>query len=297
MILLTGASGFLGNYIYDYLTPNYKIDTLGLTDTDNYKCDLSKGIPSLNSQYKIVIHCAGKAHCTPKSKEETESLFNLNLKGTQNLCEALKINKLPTAFIYISSVAVYGKEYGQNINETHPLNGLTPYALSKIRTEEYLAKWCKENGIVLGILRPSLIAGKNPPGNLGVMIDAIKKRKYFSIGKGTARKSMVLAEDIAKIIPDLAQTGGVYNICADYDPTFKEIENLITNQLKVRKVKSIPYLMALLLGYIGDLLGSSFPINSKKVKKITNSLTFSNEKIKRDLGWKPLKILDHFKIS
>ncbi len=43
----------------------------------------------------------------------------------------------------------------------------TPYAMSKRLAEEYLHKWCYEHNVILGIIRPSLIAGPNPPGNLG----------------------------------------------------------------------------------------------------------------------------------
>jgi hypothetical protein len=47
----------------------------------------------------------------------------------------------------------------------------------------------------------------------------------------------------------------------------------------------------------GDLLGKKAPINSLKLKKITKSLTFSNEKAKRELNWRPLNILENFRIK
>lgn len=53
------------------------------------------------------------------------------------------------------------------ITEEYPLDGETPYAKSKIMAEEYLTEWCKKNNVVLGILRPSLLTGKNASGNLG----------------------------------------------------------------------------------------------------------------------------------
>ena len=47
---------------------------------------------------------------------------------------------------------------------------------------------------------------------------------------------------------------------------------------------------------VGDLLGSKAPINSYKLEKMTKSLTFSNEKARRDLGWEPLDVLTNYKI-
>lgn len=44
------------------------------------------------------------------------------------------------------------------------------------------------HGVTLGIIRPSLIAGPNPPGNLGAMIHGMRSGKYFSVGKGEAKK-------------------------------------------------------------------------------------------------------------
>jgi len=51
------------------------------------------------------------------------------------------------------------------------------------------------------------------------------------------------------------------------------------------------------MALVGDCLGKKAPINSLKLKKITESLTFSNEKAMRELGWKPTRVLENFKIE
>ena len=51
------------------------------------------------------------------------------------------------------------------------------------------------------------------------------------------------------------------------------------------------------MAVVGDCLGSKAPVNSLKLNKITKSLTFSNEKAMRELGWKPMNVLDNFKIE
>lgn len=43
-------------------------------------------------------------------------------------------------------------------------------------------------------------------------------------------------------------------------------------------------------------LGQRAPINSYKLEKMTKSLTFSNEKARRELGWEPMDVLTHYKI-
>ncbi len=297
-ILVTGASGFLGSVIMtNLLDVRHSITTIGITGIDDIRCNLAQSIPILNSEFDWVIHVAGKAHVIPKDLKESDEFFQVNLEGTKNLCKGLEKSGVPKSLIFISTVAVYGVESGTEINEEHALSGTSPYALSKIQAEEYLKKWCSKNNVILGILRPSLIAGKNPQGNLGAMIAGIKTGKYFRIGDGSTQKSVLMAEDIARIIPRLAEVGGIYNVCDNHHPSFAELEELIAKQLNKKQPRSIPYWTAKSMALVGDLVGNRFPINSSKLDKITQSLTFSNEKAKRELGWEPLDVLENFKIS
>lgn len=296
-LLFTGASGFLGNNARTLLKKSYDVTTLGLLPQDDYFVNIAKDIPKLNERYDIVLHAAGKAHSVPTTEAEKQIFFDVNLQGTKNLCKALERGGIPRAFIFISTVAVYGCDSGENITEKHPLNGNTPYAVSKRLAEEFLQKWCYEHNVVLGIIRPSLIAGPNPPGNLGAMINGIRNGRYFGIAGSQARKSVLMVQDIAKLIPLLVEKGGIYNVCDSYQPTFRELETIISNQLDKPLPLSIPYWIAKCMALVGDCLGKKAPINSLKLKKITKSLTFSNEKAIRELGWKPTNVLENFRIE
>lgn len=296
-LLFTGASGFLGSNVRPLLEGMYGVKTVGLSPKDDYTIDIAKEIPVLRERYDIVLHVAGKAHSVPKTEAERQVFFDVNLQGTKNLCTALERRRVPRAFIFISTVAVYGCAYGENITEDHPLDGDTPYAMSKRLAEEYLQKWCYEHNVILGIIRPSLIAGPNPPGNLGAMIHGIRSGKYLSIAGGQARKSVLMVQDIAKLVSLLAEKGGIYNVCDSHHPTFRELETTICRQLDKKLPLSIPYWVAKGMALAGDCLGRKAPINSLKLDKITKSLTFSNEKAIRELGWKPTNVLENFKIA
>ncbi len=50
------------------------------------------------------------------------------------------------------------------------------------------------------------------------------------------------------------------------------------------------------MALVGDLLGNKAPINSLKLRKITDSLTFSNEKIKRELNYNPSNVIEKFQL-
>ena len=295
-LLFTGGTGFLGKNVIPLLIRDYEVTTCGITSEDMIQANLARMVPELPQQYDIVLHAAGKAHVVPKTEEEKQLFFDINYQGTVNLCKALEKVGVPKALVFISTVAVYGCDYGEMITEEHPLTGETPYAKSKIMAEEYLTKGCSEHGVVLGILRPSLLAGKNAPGNLGAMVNGIKKGFYLNIAGGKVCKSVLMAEDIARLLPLLIKKGGVYNVCDTNQPTFGEISASVAKQLGKRKPISIPYWMAWCMAKVGDLLGSRAPINSYKLYKMTQSLTFSNEKARKELGWEPLNVLDNYKI-
>lgn len=295
-LLFTGASGFLGYNIRPILEKNYDVHTIGLTDDDDIKINIAKEVPPINTHYDVVLHAAGKAHVVPKTESERQLFYDVNYSGTIHLCEALEKAGVPKALIFISSVAVYGCEYGELITEDHPLEGTSPYADSKIKAEEYLTRWCFEHQVKLSILRPSLLAGKNAPGNLGAMVNGIRKGFYMNIAGGKVVKSILMAEDIAYLVPLVTEKGGIYNVCDTRQPSFGEISMSVAKQLGKGKPLNVPYWVAWCMAKVGDLLGSKAPINSYKLEKMTKSLTFSNERARKELGWEPLDVLENYKI-
>lgn len=288
MILVTGASGFLGKIICEEFKSNIK--KLGRLDSNDICCDLSKEIPVLGN-YKLVIHSAGKAHSIPKSEGESNQFYEVNVEGTLNLLRGLEKEILPREFVFISSVAVYGQETGNDISENHQLLAKDPYGLSKIKAEEIIIDWCKLNNVICTILRLPLLVGKNPPGNLGAMIKAISKGYYFNIAEGKAKKSMILAKDVALFISLASSTGGIYNLTDGYDPSFSELSQMISK----KKSFSMPFWLAVLIGKIGNLIGNKAPLTSLKVKKITSDLTFDDSKARQLFNWKPEPVLDYLK--
>ena len=295
-LLFTGGTGFLGKNTRSILDGMYEVTTCGISTDDMLKANLAKEVPTLDQHYNVVLHACGKAHVLPKSEAEKQAFFDVNYQGTVNLCSALENVGVPKALIFISTVAVYGCEFGKLITENHPLNGDTPYAKSKIMAEEYLVRWCQKNNVILGILRPSLLAGKNAPGNLGAMVNGIRKGFYMNIAGGKVVKSILMAEDIARLLPLVAEKGGIYNVCDTRQPSFGQISEQVAKQLGKGKPLNIPYWVAWCMAKVGDCLGTNAPINSYKLEKMTKDLTFSNEKARKELGWEPLDVLSHYQI-
>lgn len=292
-ILVTGSSGFLSSFLIKGIL-NCNIFKLSRTKSD-YNIDLSRFTPVFNKNFDLVIHAAGKAHSIPKTQEEIVSFNNINVIGTQNLLNGL-INNLPKQFVFISSVGVYGLTSGESISETTPLLANDPYGKSKIKAESFVRTWCEEHNVTCTILRLPLVVGQNPPGNLGDMIQGIKKGYYFNIAGGNAKKSMVLASDIPKFILKAAEIGGTYNLTDGIHPTFNELSKSIARNLDKSFVPNMPAIIANLLAKTGDILGNTFPINSNKLSKITSTLTFDDSKARIAFGWNPTPVLESFNL-
>ena len=296
-LLFTGAHGFLGNNILPLLEQAYEVDTLGLSQEDDYPVNLAQEVPVLPTPYDMVLHAAGEVYPDPRTDAEKQRFYEVNYQGTVNLCKALERGGGTQALVFISTVAVYGCDDGKLIAEDHLLEGKTPYGESKIMAEKYLTQWCLQHGVVLGILRPSLIVGQHARGSLGAMVRGVRKGFYVNIGGGNARKSMLMAADIVRLLPALAQKGGVYNVCDSCHPSFAQLSASVARQLGKRRPLSIPYWMAWCLARLGDMAGRRAPINSYRLMKMTHSLTFSNEKARRELGWEPLDVLTNYQLQ
>lgn len=294
-LLITGSSGFLGKNILEYIQ-EFEVYELNRF-SGNYHFELDKSCPNFNDKFDLVIHAAGHAHSINSNKTENNRFHEVNVIGTENLIFGLEKSGIPQKFVFISSVSVYGLDFGSKIDENTFLGAKDSYGISKIESEKIVLDWCKKHNVVCTILRLPLIVGPNAPGNLGAMIKGIKKGYYFNIAGGKAKKSMVLAEDVAKTILRVSEIGGIYNLTDGYNPSFEEFSIFISLQLGKDKPNNIPFWMANLIAKIGDLFGSSAPLNTKKLVKITSELTFDDTKAREKFGWNPKSVLKGFKLN
>ena len=287
-ILLTGSTGFLGSRILQECPKNHEIISLGRGVANSIPWNLKSGVPALG-KYQAVIHCAGFAHKIPANSSEEKEVFDVNVNGTQNLLNAFdNTGYLPESFIYISSVSVYGVEHGILLDENTPVKPISAYAKSKLEAEHLVQDWCNLHKINCLILRLPLLVGPSAPGNLGQMQRAIQRGYYFRLGDGAARRSMVAAKDVATFIFEVIGKSGIYHLTDGTHFSYAEIENAIAKKYN-RKIRKIPLILALCAAKLGDVI-SAFPMNTYRLNKLKNTLTFSDEKARKILGWNVLGI-------
>lgn len=290
-VLLTGSSGFLGRYIYNHLLDECDLYTLNRSGS-SFNVNLAEQVPDLrNYNFDSVIHLAGLTPHRKKNYLNNSMMTKVNYCGTNNLLKGIIPANIKN-IVFISSVSVYGLSSGNLIDENMPLNYNDSYGESKARAEELIINYCKINNIRYTILRLPLVIGQNSPGTIRSMAKAIRFGYYFNINHGDAKKSMVLASDVAKYILPAASIGGIYNLTDGYHPSMGEVSEKIALQLKKKYLPNMPIGLAKAFAKTGDYLGHSFPFNSKILEKAISYLTFDDTRARFAFGWQPKRIID-----
>ncbi len=303
-VLLTGASGFLGNRIYAQLSQNHVITTLGRTPvaTRHIVADLTQPLPSLaHASFDYVVNAAGKAHSVPRTAAERADYERVNVEGTIRLLTALEqIPVLPKAFVHLSTVLVYGCSAGLLLNEATPLGATDVYGWSKVRAEDAVREWGQRTGVQITMLRLPMVVAQRPNGNVAAMMNAIQRGYYVRIGDGLARRSMVRADDVAAVIERAAGVGGTFNLTDGYHPGVGELEAALAQYVgRSQPIRAMPPMVARAVATIGDGINAlgrrRFPLDTAALQKLTQSLTFSDELARRQLDWNPRPVLDLFR--
>ena len=301
-VLVTGASGFLGQMIIsELLQENHDIYSLVSLNNKNslklpnvYQSDIADYESLLKLEEidncDIIIHSAGLAHQFGKTSDE--QFWDVNVKGTENIAR-LAVKLKTKHFILISSVSVYGDvEKKGEIDEMTVCNPQGIYAKSKFESENIARQVCVSNQIGLTILRPATIIGENDRGNTARLIEAINRKRFIWIGKGENRKSLVYKQDVAKaclkVIEKRSPEVEVFNVTAESVKM-----NFIVSEIEKSLQKKIPKFKISV-----SMLEKIFEINKKtinvsKIEKLRSTVdkwisedVFSGELIFKQYGFR-----------
>jgi nucleoside-diphosphate-sugar epimerase len=233
-ILVTGSSGFVGSELLKVLENVGQYEVYGLVGNQRrtgisqiagvkkeFQADISD-YKSLIEQVNlekadILIHCAGLAHQI--GQVEKEDFWRVNVLGTENVCKLAE--KIGVGHIVlISTVAVYG-DYGERpIDETFICQPSGFYAESKLESENRAVEFCDRHRIRLTILRLATVIGEGDRGNIARLITLIDKGRFFWVGRGINKKSLIYKTDVARGILKSIHSAGktkreIYNLTGE----------------------------------------------------------------------------------
>lgn len=276
-ITITGASGFVGTNLSVYLK-NKNFITTPLSLRVDWRADF-------NPKTNAIIHLAGKAHDLENTSEEAE-YFKVNRDLTIQLFQEF-LKSEAKDFFYFSSVKAVADTTDEVVKEDIQPNPLTPYGKSKYEAEQYLLAQQLTEDKRLFIIRPCMIHGPGNKGNLNLLYKIVEKGIPWPLSKFENSRSFLSVDNLSYLIYEMLVNkeiaSGIYNFADD--------ESLSTNQLIVainkaldRKAKFLPIPKGLIQGIAkcGDVI--NFPLNSERVKKLTENYVVTNQKIKTALG-------------
>lgn len=284
-MLITGSCGFLGRYLCHEFR-DCDVTTLGLNPRNDMVCDLSTLQPEFNRRFDLVVHAAGDMR--PAMAEA------VNHQGTRNLCRGLE-NNPPREFVFISSVQVYGKERGENYDETTPIVPKTEYGKSKYNAEQFLIEWCKAHSVTLTILRPPLIVGSRMKGLLRSMVNGIYRGYYFHIKGNDARRSVIHATDVSNVVRKISSIGGVYNVTDGVGPSVYDLAEALAYRMGDKRIYSVSMSFVKFAAKVGDMIGYTAPITTQKLSHLTNTLTFNSDAISGVIDWTPNSVVEYLR--
>lgn len=280
-ITITGASGFVGSNLIEFLNKSNQIDKLNLRIES----------PTLKEIFcDAIIHLAGKAHDLKKVTKPRE-YYEANFELTRHLFDVFLLSSAKV-FVFISSVKAVSDEEKDILTEIKIPNPQTHYGKSKLLAENYILSKELPEWKRVYILRPCLIHGPCNKGNLNLLYQLVSKRIPWPLGNFENQRSFCSIDNLCFVINEILLNenipSGIYNIADDKPISTNQLISLIANsQDKKVYILRISKTLILSIAKLGDFF--RLPLNSERLQKLTESYVVSNQKIVNAIG-KPLPV-------
>jgi nucleoside-diphosphate-sugar epimerase len=292
-ILITGINGFVGNNLYDRFSTSNDIIGIDVSvDGNKHLCktyfwnELLK-LPEVDA----IIHLAGIAHDT-KGRVDESIYFDINVGLTQQIFDHF-LKSSAQKFIFFSSVkAASDTINGVTLTENMEPNPKTAYGRSKLEAEKYIMGKSLPNEKFVYILRPAMIHGPGNKGNLNLLYSIIKRGIPYPLGAYHNARSFTSIGNLLFVLERLLESDietGIYNMCDDESTSTSEIVQIINKSLgNANRIWNTPKTIIEGIAHLGGIL--HLPLNSERLKKMTESYVVSNHKVKKAIQVESLPI-------
>lgn len=275
-IVITGASGFVGTNLRDYLKTENEMAAISVRYIPNQQFDL-KG--------DALIHLAGKAHDLKKVSNPIE-YKEANYELTKQLFDSFLVSQAKV-FIFMSSVKAVADSLEGILTEDFIPNPQTHYGIAKRQAEEYILSRELPRGKQVFILRPCMVHGPGNKGNLNLLYQLVAKKLPWPLGAFINQRSFLSIDNLCFVIKKLIENksipSGVYNVADDDALSTNDLIQLLGECLgKPTKIWNWSENVMRFLAKVGDILPS--PLNSERLQKLTESYVVSNHKIVKAIG-------------
>jgi nucleoside-diphosphate-sugar epimerase len=275
-IAITGATGFVGTNLQEYLKTLHDIESMRVRYVTNQRFEI-KG--------DVIIHLAGKAHDLKKVSNPQE-YYEANFELTKQLFDDFLVSEA-SVFIFMSTVKAVADEVQGVLKEEDIPNPKTHYGIAKHQAEEYILSQELPKGKRIYILRPCMIHGPGNKGNLNLLYQLVAKGLPWPLGAFENQRSFLSVENLCFVIKELLENEtiplGVYQVADNEVLSTNELIELLGTSLgKKSSIWSIPVSWIRGVAKLGDTL--HLPLNSERLHKLTENYVVSNQKIIKALG-------------
>lgn len=302
-ILITGIHGFVGSNLVVALKEHhilYGLDIVapekeGVVKTFAWEDIESTSFPMQRlPQFDAIIHLAGKAHDT-KNQSVAQVYFDINTGLTRKIFDFF-LESTAKKFIFFSSVkAAADSVVGDVLREDVIPTPIGPYGESKIAAENYILDKLKNKNEKLKlhddrkqvyILRPCMIHGPGNKGNLNLLYNVVKKGIPWPLGDFENKRSFTSIDNLCYVVEGLLTknvASGIYHMGDDEALSTNELIALMCEAMgKEPHIWKMNRKMMEGCAGLGTLL--HLPLNTERLRKLTENYVVSNEKIKAALG-------------
>jgi len=294
--LVTGANGFIGNALVQYLVATNKYQVFAMTrvsapskikdvtyfeagdiSCQNFDIALLKDI-------EVVVHTAARVHVMrDASRRPLDEFRRVNVNGTLALASACAKAGVKR-FIYLSSIGVNGLETSLDsfFSEDDVPTPHNDYALSKYEAEIGLKEISNITQLEVVIIRPPLVYAANAPGNFSALLRLIRLRVPLPLDGIHNKRSLISLDNLIDFL----------NLCIWHPKAGNEIflvsdgHDLSTTELchDLASAANIPVRIFYLPLWI-----FMYPINifgfKKRLNGLFGNLRIDSSKAHQILGW------------
>jgi len=289
-ILITGSSGFIGNFLTSRLKRKYTVIGHGIeSNSGSHKSDFFEININSHSDWheclqnvNTIIHLAAVAH---NNSNDPDYINEVNVKGTINLAKQAAESGVKR-FVFISSIGVLGNstEHGKVFNESSVVSAHSQYAQSKLDAENALLKIAEETGLEVVIIRPVLVYGVGAPGNFGKLVNLVKKVPMLPFALCDNKRSFISVDNLADFIATCVEhpkaKNEIFCISDGVDVSIKEFTSGIAKGLN-KSLLQLP-----VPNFVFKLLGS-LTGKQDQIDQLVGDLQVDSSKSRELLGWTP----------